>query len=97
VKRLILIAAIAVASGRAAAVDFTDRDWRWVAPGAPAQRFPDTFRALDLNVDFILTHDEARANPLVAAYFDAGDLDGDGRLSPLEFNNVALGLAYPSA
>jgi hypothetical protein len=52
-----------------------------------------TFAGLDTNRDFYLSRDEATVIPALEASFGNADLDGDGRLAPLEFNNVALALA----
>jgi hypothetical protein len=52
-----------------------------------------SFAALDLDRDFSLSRDEAAASPAVEGNFAAFDLDGDARLAPIEFNNLALTLA----
>jgi hypothetical protein len=52
-----------------------------------------SFGALDINYDFFLSREEAAASPAVEANFGNADLDGDGRLAPLEFNNLAFALA----
>lgn len=53
------------------------------------------FGALDTNLDYFITEDEAARNPAAARNLKNMDLDGDGRLSPLEFNNLALALSVP--
>jgi hypothetical protein len=52
-----------------------------------------TFGGLDLDRDYFLSEDEAARSASVARNFDNMDLDRDGRLSPLEFNNLVLALS----
>lgn len=52
-----------------------------------------SFGALDKNFDFTLSREEAGASRPVALNFNNADLDRNGRLSALEFNNIALALA----
>ena len=54
-----------------------------------------TFSALDLNLDYAITEEEAERSVVVERNFANMDLDRDGRLSPLEFNNLALALSVP--
>ncbi|HEU4442570.1 MAG TPA: hypothetical protein VFR83_11145 [Burkholderiales bacterium] len=71
------------------------RDWppapQW-SEGLPALQRA-SFGALDRNFDFALSREEAAASRPVALNFQNADLDADGRLSALEFNNIALALA----
>jgi hypothetical protein len=70
------------------------REWppapQWSEPTRTLQRA--SFAALDRNRDFTLSREEAAASRPVAFNFMNADLDRDGRLSPLEFNNIALAL-----
>jgi hypothetical protein len=85
-----------VISVSAAALDFANPDWKWRLPEPLAGAI--SFRMLDTDRDGALMPAEAGRHPTVARHFARGDLDGDGSLSPLEFNNLALELAgQPSA
>jgi hypothetical protein len=70
--------------------DFADPDWKWrlPGPGKPAV----SFRDLDADGDGLLTRAEAGRHAAVGAHFTGADRDGDGRLSPFEFNHAALQL-----
>ena len=72
-----------------------DPQWAEQRPWAEAPRvIPRAmFAALDSNYDFSLSREEAAASPPVEANFGPADLDRNGRLTPLEFNNIALALA----
>jgi hypothetical protein len=84
-----------IISFSAAAVDFADPGWEWRLPEPLAGAI--SFRTLDTDRDGALMPGEASRHPTVARHFARGDVDGDGRLSPLEFNNLALELAAKSA
>jgi hypothetical protein len=75
-------------SATAFGLDFSDPGWEWRLPGE--QKGAVSFRALDADGDGTLTLAEARVHPGVARNFVRADLNRDGRLSPLEFNNFAL-------
>ena len=102
IARLSTALLAAAAFGAAAADPVTEwPDWP-PDPGWTAQRpwgeaprvIPRaTFGALDTDYDFSLSREEAAASPSVAANFDYADLDRNGRLAPIEFNNIALALA----
>lgn len=93
--RLLLLALLAVSNGAIAQW----RDWppdpQWsthvTEEPPPLQRA--TFAALDTDFDFRLSREEAALSRPVARNFDNADLDRDGRLSALEFNNIALALS----
>lgn len=74
------------------------REWppaaQWSAQGSeePASLARASFVALDKDFDFLLSREEAAASRPVAINFSSNDLDRDGSLSPLEFNNIALAL-----
>jgi hypothetical protein len=91
----ILLIAVLLACAPAQAVDFANPNWKWVLPGdaQPPRQF--TFNALDTDRDLALTPGEAEASGLVGRNFERADLDADGRLSPIEFNNLALALSVP--
>jgi len=90
-----LLLAVFLAFGTARAVDLADPDWRWSLPAPLHAPNPVTFRALDLDRDGALSREEANLNPVAAAHFARADVDGDGRLSPLEYNHLALLLSNP--
>lgn len=93
-----LVLAVLAAWGTAvhAALPFAQwREWppapQWSEAAPMLERA--TFAALDKDFDFLLSRDEAAASRPVAINFLNHDLDSDGRLSPLEFNNIALALS----
>ena len=53
--------------------------------GAGATHLDQRFNAADLNQDGGLDRDEAKAMPVVAAYFDKIDTDGDGKITRQEY------------
>jgi len=59
-------------------------------PGLAVKMRDAAFRALDKDGDGWVSRKEAAADPAVARNFDKADKDRDGRLSPLEFQDVAL-------
>ncbi len=92
-RRLLVLALLAIST----APSFAQwREWpaatQW-SDGRPALLQRATFGSLDKNFDFTLSREEAAASRPVALNFRNADLDRDGRLSALEFNNIALALA----
>lgn len=94
-KHLIFAAAALGLGAPLLAADFANP--RWVFERNAEAPRPDgfTFRGLDLDSDYALSRAEAQRLPLLAANFSNADLDGDGRLSPVEFNNFVLALSVP--
>lgn len=78
--RIFLLAVCMFAAATAVAADL-----------AAARQF--TFGGLDLNRDHFLSEEEAARSSSVAYNFHNMDLNRDGRLSPLEFNNLVLALS----
>ena len=91
-RKLVVLALLAIA----AAPSFAQwREWppapQWSEALPALQRA--SFGALDKNFDFALSREEAAASRPVALNISNADLDRNGRLSALEFNNIALALA----
>lgn len=95
VFRGVVVTAALLGATLARGIDFADPDWKWRLPGQGKPAV--SFRALDADRDGWLTRREAGRHPVMGAHFARADLDGDGRLSPLEFNHAALQLGAAHA